>query len=144
MGIYIFQPETACHNSDSPIFKLISSATTAELLVLLCYCTQLQLRYSQIRLLKKRAITKMSQRHLPMKSRQTNSETKYTRRPILPEIESVNLPLAEFHSSISAVAVLDKNATFLFIFINICIFIKLKKLHVGQFFLLVFLKFRNL
>ena len=37
-----------------------------------------------------------------MKSRQTNSETKYTRRPILPEIEFVNLPLVEFHSSISA------------------------------------------
>ena len=37
-----------------------------------------------------------------MKSRQANSETKYTRRPILPEIEFVNLPLVEFHSSISA------------------------------------------
>ena len=42
----------------------------------------------------------MSQRHLPMKSRQTKLET--TRRPILPEIELVNLPLVEFHSSISA------------------------------------------
>ena len=30
--------------------------------------------------------------------------------------------------------VLDKNANFLFIFIHICLFIKLKKLHVGQFF----------
>ena len=30
--------------------------------------------------------------------------------------------------------VLHKNATFLFIFIHICLFIKLKKLHVGQFF----------
>ena len=37
----------------------------------------------------------------------------------------------------------DKNATFLFIFIHICLFIKLKKLHVGQFFLSVFVKFRN-
>ena len=37
-----------------------------------------------------------------MKSRQTNSETKYTRRPILPEIEFVNLPLVEFQSSIAA------------------------------------------
>ena len=37
----------------------------------------------------------------------------------------------------------DKNATFLFIFIHICLFIKLKKLHVGQFFLFVFVKFRN-
>ena len=37
-----------------------------------------------------------------MKSWQTNSETKYTRRPILAEIEFVNLPLAEFHSSIFA------------------------------------------
>ena len=36
-----------------------------------------------------------------------------------------------------------KNATFLFIFIHICLFIKLKKLHVGQFFLFVFVKFRN-
>ena len=32
--IYIFQHETACHNSDSHFFKLISSAITAELLVL--------------------------------------------------------------------------------------------------------------
>ena len=31
-------------------------------------------------------------------------------------------------------AVLDKNATFLFIFIHICLFVKLKKLHVGPFF----------
>ena len=37
-----------------------------------------------------------------MKSRQANSETKYTRRPILPEIEFVNLPLVKLHSSISA------------------------------------------
>ena len=39
--------------------------------------------------------------------------------------------------------ILDKNATFLFIFIHICLFIELKKLHVGQFFLFVFVKFRN-
>ena len=39
--------------------------------------------------------------------------------------------------------VLDKNATFLFIFIHICLFIKFKKLYVGQFFLLLFVKFRN-
>ena len=39
--------------------------------------------------------------------------------------------------------VLDKNATFLFIFIHIFLFIKLKKLDVGQFFLFVFVKFRN-
>ena len=40
--------------------------------------------------------------------------------------------------------VLDKkNAIFLFIFIHICLFIKLKKLHVGQFFLFLFVKFRN-
>ena len=39
--------------------------------------------------------------------------------------------------------VLDKNATFLFIFIHVCLFIKLKKLHVGQFFLFVFVKFCN-
>ena len=38
---------------------------------------------------------------------------------------------------------LIKNATFLYIFIHICLFIKLKKLHVGQFFLFVFVKFRN-
>ena len=38
---------------------------------------------------------------------------------------------------------LDKNATFLYIFIHICLFIKLKKLHVGQFFLFIFVKFRN-
>ena len=36
-----------------------------------------------------------------------------------------------------------RNATFLFIFIHVCLFIKLKKLHVGQFFLLVSVKFRN-
>ena len=34
-----------------------------------------------------------------------------------------------------------RNATFLFIFIHICLSIKLKKLHVGQFFLLVFVNF---
>ena len=51
-GIYIFLPETACHNSDSLMFKLISSAITAELLVL-SYCTQIQFRYSEVRLLKK-------------------------------------------------------------------------------------------
>ena len=39
--------------------------------------------------------------------------------------------------------VLDKNATFLFIFIHMCPFIKLKKKHVGQIFLFVFVKFRN-
>ena len=39
--------------------------------------------------------------------------------------------------------VLDKNATFLFIFIHIYLFIKLKKLHVGQFFLFVFVKFHT-
>ena len=38
---------------------------------------------------------------------------------------------------------LIKNATFLYIFIHICLFIKLKKLHVWQFFLFVFVKFRN-
>ena len=36
-----------------------------------------------------------------------------------------------------------KNATFLFIFIHNCLFINLKKLHVGQFFLIVFVKFLN-
>ena len=112
-GIYIFQPETACHNYDSLIFKLISSAITAELSVL-SYCIQLQFRYSEVRLLKKRAITKMSQRNLPMKSRQTNSETRYTRRPILPEIEFVNLPLVEFHSSISAGAIAPTSFSFKF------------------------------
>ena len=40
-------------------------------------------------------------------------------------------------------AVLDTNATFLFIFIHICQFNKLKKLNVGHFFLFVFVKFRN-
>ena len=35
-----------------------------------------------------------------MKTRQTNSEAK--RRPILSEVEFVNLPLVEFHSSFSA------------------------------------------
>ena len=36
-----------------------------------------------------------------------------------------------------------KNATFMFIFIQMCLFIKLKKKHVGQIFLFVFVKFRN-
>ena len=40
-GFFIFQPETACHNSDYRFFKPISSAITAELLVLLPYCTQI-------------------------------------------------------------------------------------------------------
>ena len=35
-----------------------------------------------------------------------------------------------------------KNTTFLFIFMHICLFIKLKKLHVGQF-SFVFVQFRN-
>ena len=35
------------------------------------------------------------------------------------------------------------NANFLYNFKNICLFIKLKKLHVEQFFLFVFVKFRN-
>ena len=39
--------------------------------------------------------------------------------------------------------VLDKKCHFPAYFIHICPFIKLKKLHVGQFFLFVFVKFRN-
>ena len=37
----------------------------------------------------------------------------------------------------------QKNATFLFTFTRVCLFFKLKKLHFGQFFLFVFVKFRN-
>ena len=37
----------------------------------------------------------------------------------------------------------DKKCHFPFIFIHMCLFIKLKKLHVGQFFLFVFVKSRN-
>ena len=39
--------------------------------------------------------------------------------------------------------ILDKKCHFLVYFIHISLFIKLKKLHVGQFFLFVFVKFSN-
>ena len=45
-------------------------------------------------------ITRMSQRHLPTKTRQTNSEAKH--QTTLSEVEFVNLTLVGFHSSFSA------------------------------------------
>ena len=105
MGIYIFQPETACHNSDSRIFKLISSATTVELLVrpfVLLHTASAPIQLGQ-------ALEETSNhKNEPTASTDEMSANKlgekYTRRPILPEIEIVNLPLADFHLSISAVA----------------------------------------
>ena len=69
-GIYICQPETGYHNSDSPLFKISKPS-----LQNFQSCRLTAHSFSQ--LLENEPTTRRSQRHLPMKTRQTNSEAKH-------------------------------------------------------------------